>query len=59
MNDAKDEALNTAIAALRRIERTVINQHMPNGVVDAESCRCPQCEARNALLEIEKGLANG
>ena len=54
MNAAKDEALNTAIAALQRIERTVINQHMPNGVVDAESCRCPQCEARNALRMIPR-----
>lgn len=50
-----DEALNTAIAALRRIERTVVLQHMPPGATDKDSCRCPRCEAKHALVEIFAG----
>ena len=47
----EEQQLSIAVAALKRIKRTLVNKHCPHGV-DDDSCRCPKCEARNALKEI-------
>ena len=59
-----DESINTMIAALRRIARTVGDHplhwtrrndvHGLDGIPADESCRCPSCEAKNALAEIAR-----
>lgn len=43
--------LHIAVAALKRIKRTVVMLHCPF-CVSEEDCRCPKCEAANALKEI-------